>query len=640
MNPYSPLFEAGRIGSLQIENRIVMPAMASQLAEPDGRLSQRLVDYYRARAEGGAGLIITSYASVSADAPLMFNMAISDDSWIEDWRKLIAVLHSGGVRVGIQLMHVGMLYLFAGFVPKGAAMKVPSPVPWVKEDIPTHVLTVEDIEGYIEDFAQAARRARDAGADLVEIHSCHGSLAGMFLSPLLNRRTDEYGGSLENRTRFPRRIIERIRQQVGPGFPIIVRINAGDDLEGGTTPAEAAEQAQILVRAGADAVSVSRGIEFWATTTIPSYLYPNGSMLPLVDEIKKAVAVPVIAAGKLTPELAAETIRSGRADFVALGRPLLADPELPRKLRANRPETVRRCLYCMNCLNQDRRAGRGSCSVNPFLNRESAYPLPPVPHPKRVMVIGGGPAGMQTALLLAQRGHRVSLFEREERLGGQWNIAAAVPEKSAYRAFTDYLERELRRQGVEIHPGTPVNKEIVLREGPDAVVIATGAVPAGLDVPGAAGPNVMQAVDVIAGKARPQGRIAVIGGRFTALETAVMLAERGETVSLIARGSLGTSLERLTLRTLIRRLMDLRVPMYLHAAVLAINPGSVAIRFNEELFELPADTVVLAVGMNPDGALARDLEGLVPEIYTVGDCTKPRNAAAAAYQGAQTAAKI
>lgn len=640
MNPYLPLFEPGRIGSLRIENRIVMPAMASQLADPDGRLSQRLIDYYRARAEGGAGLIITSYASVSADAPLMFNMGIFDDSWIADWRRLIEVLHAGGTRVGIQLMHVGMLYLFAGFVPKGATMKVPSPVPWVKPDIPVQVLTAEDIERYTRDFAQAARRAREAGADLVEIHACHGSLVGMFMSPLLNRRTDEFGGSVANRARFPRQIIERIRHTVGPDFPIIVRINGSDDLEGGTTPSEAAEQARILAAAGADAVSVSRGIEFWATTTIPSYLYPNGPMLPLVDEIRKMVSVPVIAAGKLTPELAGEVVRSGRADFVALGRSLLADPDLPRKLREGRPEAVRRCIYCMNCLNQDRRAGRGSCSVNPFLNRESAYPLLPADRPKRVMVIGGGLAGMQTALLLAERGHRVSLFEREQRLGGQWNIAAAVPEKSAYRTFTDYLERELGRAGVEIHRGVNVSGDLVREHAPEAAVIATGAVPAGLDVPGADGPNVMQAVDVIAGKVHPKGRIAVIGGRFTAIETALLLAERGEKVCLVARAGLGLSLERMTLRALIKKLLDLQVPLYLNTAVLSIHPRGLVVRFNEEVFELPADTVVLAVGMNPNAALAREIEGLVPEVYSVGDCTRPRNAAAVAFQAAQTAAKI
>ncbi|MBM3133493.1 MAG: FAD-binding protein, partial [Chloroflexi bacterium] len=590
--------------------------------------------------KGGVGLIMTSYASVSADAPLMFNMAISDDSWVEDWRRLIDALHACGTKVGIQLMHVGMLYLFAGFVPKGATMKVPSPVPWVKGDIPCHVMTAEDIDRYVEDFARAARRAREAGADLIELHSCHGSLAGMFMSPILNRRRDEYGGNVENRTRFPRRIIERIRETVGPDFPIVIRINGSDDLEGGTTVEEAIQQARILESAGADGLSVSRGIEFWATTTIPSYLYPNGSMLSLVDEIKQAVKSPVIAAGKITPELAAEVIRDGRADFIALGRPLLADPILPAKLSNGRVQEVRRCIYCMNCLNQDRRAGRGSCSVNPFLNRESQYPMNPANRPKKVMVIGGGLAGMQSALLLAERGHNVSLHEKEARLGGQWNIASVVPDKSGHAAFVGYLERNLERSKVEIRLNAEVTGEKVLELKPDAVVIATGAVPAILDIPGARRPNVVQAVDVIAGKSHPKGRVVVLGGRFTAIETAILLAERGVEVSLVTRGALGLTLERMTLRKLTKRLIDLRVPLYLNTAVLEINESTVAIRFNEEVFELPADTAVLAVGMNPQNELARELDGLVPEVHTVGDCVKPRNAAAVAYQAAQVAARI
>ncbi len=640
MADFSALFQPGRIGSLELDNRLVMPAMASQLPEPDGHLSDRLLDYYRARAKGGIGLIIPAYAGVSADAPLMFNMAIYDDIWLEDWRRLVNTIHESGVKIGIQLMHVGMLYLFAGFVPKGFTMKIPSEMPWLTDSLPCEVITKENIERYVDDFAQAALRAKKAGADMVEIHSCHGSLAGMLMTPILNRRTDEYGGSLTKRTRFPREVIERIKQICGQDFPVSIRINGSDDLDGGTTPQEAAQQAVILQSAGADVISVSRGIEFWSSTTIPSYLYPNGSMLELVDEIKKAVRIPVMAAGKITPELAAETVANGRADFIAMGRPLLADPELPNKLREGRADEVRRCIYCNNCLNQDRRAGRGSCSVNPFLNRESQLPLKQADPIKNVMIVGGGLAGMQTAAILAERGHKVALYEKEPELGGQWNIAAAIPEKVHFSTLIEHLKQSLQKHAVEIQTGTIITREKILDIKPDTVIIATGATPAMPNISGIDCSNVVQALDVIAGKVNPEGRIVVLGGRYTAIEVVIQLAKKGKEVSLVTRGKLGLTLERMTLRALEKILIDLRIPLYLHTQVLEITEQSVIVRIGNEVASLPVDTVVLALGMEPENSLAQELEGIVPEVYTVGDCVKPRNAASVAYQAAQLAAKI
>ncbi|MFO8010888.1 MAG: FAD-dependent oxidoreductase [Dehalococcoidia bacterium] len=640
MIDYSSLFQPGKIGSVELGNRIIMPAMASQLSEPDGRLSKRLLDYYLARASGGVGMIIPAYAAVSDDSPLMFNMAIYDDEWIDEWRKLVDAIHQYGVKVGIQLMHVGMLYLFAGFVPKGTTMKVASETPWLREDMPHQVLTIPEIERYVDDFSQAARRASEAGADMVEIHSCHGSLAGMFMSPITNQRTDDYGGSVEKRSRFPCEVIERIRERVGPDLPIIMRINGSDDLEGGTTPEEAARQAAILESAGANAISVSRGIEFWATTTIPSYLYPPGSMLPLVDEIKKLVDIPVIAAGRIDAELASEVIEQERADFVAMGRPLLADPQLPNKLRQNRPDDIRRCIYCMNCLNQDRRKGRGSCSVNPFLNRESRLPMSPANPRKKVLVAGGGLAGMHTAVLLAERGHNVSIYERESILGGQWNTASAVPGKNHFSTIIDQLERTLRNLSVEINTEFEVTRDMVIRLEPDVVVVASGANPATLNVPGATGKNVIQGIDVLSGKIQPKGETAVIGGRYTAIDVAILLAKKLDSVRLVTRASLGLTMERMTFRTLLNELVSLRVPLYLNTTVLEITEKSVIALFNEELIRIPADTVVMAVGMQPENTLVQQLEGSGLDFHTVGDCTKPRNAAAAAYQAAQLATRI
>jgi len=429
-----------------------------------------------------------------------------------------------------------------------------------------------------------------------------------------------------------------MKEKTGAEFPITVRINGTDDVEGGVTADEVLRQAVILEAAGADAISVSAGFEFWSPLTMPCYVVPEGPQVPFAEKIKRTVKVPVITAGKIGPELAEEIVRDGRADFVAMGRPLLADPDLPNKLREGRREDVRSCIYCNNCL----RIGYGFCSVNPFLYREGRFPPTQARHSRRVMIVGGGLAGMQAAVFLAQRGHQVSLFEKESKLGGQWNIASAMPGKEGYASFTDYLRRSLDRYGVSIKLGTRVTKGEVVTIKPDVLVVATGANPQMLDVPGCKGTNVVQANDIINGEAEAKGKVVLIGGRLMGMELAVWLAEQGKEVSLVTRSKLGgrVAVERYAYRALTRQLIDLRVPLYQNTAVLEITQNGVVIGFGEGIFLLPADTVILAVGVESDNRLAQELQGLVPEIYTIGDCREPLDAAAAAYDAAKIAFSI
>ncbi len=643
MDKFSSLFQTGSIGTLRLKNRIIMPAMGTQLADADGKATDRLLNYYRTRARGGVGLVTPQFASVSPDSTIAFTMALHNDSHIPDWREVVDAVHEAGAKTCIQLMHMGMLFLYAGLVPENETIKVPSVMPWLESGKPYHELSEEDIDRYVEDFAAAAGRAKKAGADLVELHACHGCLVSTFLSPVTNRRTDRYGGSVENRTRFARRILERIRETVGKDFPLSVRINATDDMEGGITLDEATRQAVILEAAGADAINISAGLEYWSTLSMPCYPFPEGPMVPLAAKVKEAVQVPVIVAGKINAEMAEQVLSEGKADFIAMARPLLADPELPNKVGEGHPEEVRRCIYCNNCLKQDPNAGPGACSVNPYLYREAKYPAAPAQSPKKVMVVGGGLAGMQTAIVLAQRGHQVSLYEGKPELGGQWNIACATPGKESYTTFTDYLRRMLDRHHVAVSLGTEVNREKVLEMKPDVVVVATGAVPVGLRVPGAGGANVVQGHDVIEGKAEVKGKVVVVGGRFIGMEVAIWLAEQGRDVSLVTRAGLGENgikLEKLSFHTLARRLLELRVPLYLNSSVLEITEKAVVIPLSNGIFSLPADTVILAVGMRSVNHLAQELEGVVPEVHTVGDCVRPRDAAEVAYQAARLGANI
>ena len=598
---------------------------------------------FRPRAAGGVGLVITSFASVSCDTSFPMTLHISDDSYIPGLAKLVEAIHEAGSKVCIQLMHPGMLLLFSGYVPEGMSIKTPSITPWLRPDLPRDEIGQADIDRYVEDFAEAARRARDAGADAVELHASNGCLVSTFLSPVTNRRTDEYGGSVENRARFARRIVERTKEKVGKDFPVIVRLNVSDDMAGGVTPDEVVEQARILESAGTDAINVSSGLEYWTTSTIPCYLFPDGPMLPMTERLKQSLNIPLLAAGKISPELGEQIVAEGKADFIVLGRPLLADPELPNKIREGHAEDVWPCIYCNNCVIVDPDIFPGACSVNPFAFREAGYPQPVTDTPKNVMVVGGGLAGMRVALLLAERGHRVSLYERRPDLGGQWNIASTTPGKERYASLTDRLRRALVEYGVEFTTGVTVTREMVAQRNPDAVVVATGAVPAGLNVPGATAPHVVQSNDVLAGTAQANGRVVVVGGRFTGMEVAMTLKEQGRDVCLVTQAGLGENgvkLEQMTFRTVARRLLDLRVPLYLHSTVLEITDRAVVMTLGGNIYSLEADTVILAVGMRPEDRLARELEDVVPELHTLGDCVQPRDAAVAALRAAELAASI
>ena len=484
----STLFEPIVLRGVDIPNRIVLPSMTTRLATAEGAITAELIRYYEARAEGGAGLITVEMCSpAAAGRHRKHELGILHDGFVPGLRELTSRIKAAGARAAIQIGHAG------GHTREdvtGVPPVAPSALPHQVQEVDVRtvvprVLTVDGIREVVTAFAEAADRARRAGFDVVEIHGAHGYLIAQFLSPLDNRRTDEYGGSLRHRARIALEVLQACRKRVGD-FPLVFRFSADEYAPGGLTLDEACELAPWLVEAGADALHVTGGCyrsRPSGALMIPPMGYPAATFLHLARAIKARVAVPVIAVGRLhDPAVVEQLLVEGQADMVALGRQLIADPEWPRKVREGRLDEIRPCVACNTCVDGMREGDRLHCLVNPLAARESEFELRPARRPRSVLVVGGGPAGMETARVLALRGHRVTLVNRERELGGQLRLAAKAPvfqnvetDAAVLLKVVAFLGRQLAKVGVDVRLGRTVTTGLVWELRPEVVVLATGA---------------------------------------------------------------------------------------------------------------------------------------------------------------------
>ncbi len=653
------LFQPITIGNIELNNRIVMAPLGIgfTFATEDGSVTDRFIAFYEARAKGGVGLIQLTVAALGRPhatglvfAPGM--LSIIDDEHIPSAKKFVDAIHAHGTKVSFQITHHGSATARA--VQQRPPVKYPELMRVVTATgttdpvtgFQTHSMTREEIHDVTEAFGLAARRGKAAGFDAVRIQGCHAYLIRQFLSPRTNKRTDEYGGSIENRARLACEIIKRVRKEVGDGFPIIFRMNGDEHLEGGITLEEAVEHAKLFVEAGVDVLDVSSGPPETSHWQYPIMFQESGCLVPSAAAIKKAVNVPVMAVGKINVENGERILQEGSADLIQMGRPLMADPDLANKAREGRLEDIRPCIFCGHCQAGGPGAGYANCSVNMEMGKELEYRIEPAEKKKKVMVIGGGPAGMEAARTLAERGHETSLYEKSGNLGGQWKIVANhLPEE---QSLVDYLSNGLKKAGVNVFLNQEVTKETVRENGPDAVVVAAGSIPTSLDIPGIDGENVVQATDVLMGKADVGQNVVVVGGRIVGLSAALYLAEQGKNVSVITRSDIARGLNRNMKNTLIEFLIRNGVRLYPKATPDSITENGVNVwwttseeplRDNVFIF-LKADTVVLAVGAENSDQLISKLEGVVPEIYPVGDCAGKRSVFAAIRGGSETGRTI
>lgn len=642
------LLEPGRIGSLELKNRLIYSAMGLNSGDGRGFITERTIVSLEERARHGIGLVYApgAYCHVPGGEHGT-TISLSSDEYIPSLRRLTTRIKALGAAAGIQIGARGTRLEGHGQTCAPSSMRFA-----YEEQIP-RALEVEEISGFITAFADAAVRAREAGFDIIELHACTGKLLSMFLSPYSNHRTDQYGGSYENRIRFVRETVEAMRHAVGDDFPLVVRLTVDDRLEGGLEEKDGIRIATDLCRAGVDGVQVSAGTQERIWNISSCYYYPEGNLLPFAAHVRHELGnvfgegtKAVIAMSKLgLPGLAEKALQEGMGDFVSLGRPLLADPEWLPKVLAGKEDSIRRCLGCLNCFTYARRPALRNmgtaCTVNPALLRENTFRICPSDSPRNILVAGGGLAGMEAALTLAQRGHMVELHEAGPRLGGQWIAASAGERKGEYRQLLHWYERELTRAGVAVFLNSQVNGSMLadkITAGVRALVVATGAEPNELRCTrlGSRQPEVVQGVDVLLNRATCGKRVVVIGGRYIGMEVAVKLAGEGKSVSLVDAAHIAQGTNPRISGIYLDQLIKWGVALFSEAPVIRLTPKGVDIAYLGALHSLPADTVVTAIGTHSVKGLETEAVRLGLEYRLIGDARHIGDALEAIREGAET----
>ncbi len=648
---YSKLFSEGKIGSLSTKNRVVMSAVGISLANMDGTPTDEIIAYYAERAKGGVGLIINEYTRVmdeNGGIAAVRQLGLTSDDKIPAFKKMTDAVHAHGAKIFAQLHHAGRegMNAFNEF----KTLPAPSVKACALVLQATHAMTIEEIKDMQNRFIDAAVRAEKAGYDGVELHGAHGYLIGQFLSPYSNLRTDEYGGSLENRCRFAVEIIEGIRAKL-PNYPISIRLSVSEFLKaiGKMEPCleveETVEIAKILEKAGVDIINISSGLYETANTVVEPMSFEEGWLSELVKTVKNAVSIPVMGRGVIrTPEFAEKLLADGSQDFIVMGRTHLADPEWSNKAKEGRECEIRKCISCLHCFETYLGAmGTGvpvECAVNPRTAHETKYTeLKQDGNGRVVAVVGAGPAGMEAAITLAKRGFKPVVFEKEAEVGGQLQLANKPPHKDKINWLIENQKSELARLGVEVKYNTEATVENLQAVSPYAVVVATGGRALVPNIPGVDKANVCSSTDILTGKVKLENKkVAVVGSGMTGLETTELLNETGNQCTVVEM------LPAIGAGAYMQNLLD--VKMRLDAQGTSYRPfhrldavldGKLELTNMASIkkAELETEYVVIALGTASNKELAENLKGKFDKVVSVGDANKVgriANAIASGYE--------
>lgn len=662
---YAKLFEPIKIKDVEIKNRYSMAPMGPiGFVDDDGAFTEEGIDYYVERARGGTGLIITGICNADSEIektirPFIPCPTMNPSAFIMSGSIMTERVHAYNAKIFLQLT--------AGFGRAG----IPG---WIKTalapseidnrwdpDIKHRSMTVEEITQMVNQFAESAAIAKKAGFDGVEVHAVHeGYLLDQFTIALYNKRTDKYGGSLENRLRFPVEIVQAIKAACGENYPVSVRFSLKGFVKGirqGALPGEEFEEmgrdieeglqtAKVLVEAGYDALNVDVGTyDSWYWNHPPMY-FEDGMYLPYSKLVKEAVDVPVIVAGRMdNPELAARALEEGLADIISLGRPLLADAHIPNKVRSGKVETIRPCLSCHDgCMDRIAQSLPLSCAVNPSCGREVKYAVEPARNKKKVLVVGGGIAGMEAARVTALRGHDVTIYEKGDQLGGVV-IPGGMPSfKKDDHALIHWYEQELSQQKVKVQYHTEATKDLVMKENADTVIIATGSKPILPDIPGKDLNTVVTAEKILLNDEQAGNSIVVIGGGLVGCETALWLAQKGKKVTIVEAASdiCGGphGIPFMTYDMLKDLLAYNNVEIMKNSIVSEVTAEGVIVKTKDGSVSVNADTIILSVGYTSDNKLYKELEFDIEDLYLLGDAKQVRNIMYAIWDAYEVARQI
>lgn len=644
---FNDLFSPIKIRGMEIRNRIEFPAMGTKMVKDEKVVTDQLINYHAARSLGGNGLNFTEVCSVYDKAAPKNFLALSDDKYIPGMKKLADAIHEGGAKAGVQLWLGGSAVLFGD---QTSMVVVPSDFKVEGTDYVIKAASKEIINECIKAFGDAAKRAVEAGYDTVEFHAGHNYTPHSFLSKAFNKRMDEYGGSLENRARFLLECIKSIRENIPEDMPLFMRIDAHDDcVEDGLTIEEVIQFCKWAKEAGVDVLDVSRGNFSSAAVKyeVPPVDVPRGFNVENAARIKKETGMITVAVGRINdPEQADEIIRSGKADMVVMGRAQLADPEFCNKAKNGNVDDIVRCVGCnQGCYDgfTNPNAPFITCMRNPALGREAEFVINKTDNPKNVLIVGGGVAGLEAAIELKDRGHNPILCEASDSLGGQFVLAGAAPRKEEMKEAAIAMGEMAKRKGVEIKLSTPVNAEVIEDINPDEVIIAAGAEPIKLNVPGANLPHVTNSHDILAGKARVNGDIVVIGGGLVGLEVAEYLSGNVNKITVVEMlNEVAKDLGQLRKICVMESLYHEGIKTITEAKCVEIKEKSIVIDRNGVVEEVPCDSVIVAIG-----ARSRNFESIsdyckennIP-YHVIGDAVRARRALNCIEEASEVARRI
>jgi len=614
------LLSPGKIGSLELKNRVMFSPMGSSFPSYDGHVDDVYVKYAEARAKGGCALVSVEFSAVHANGEPPTLAGIYDDSYIPGLQKIVEAVHKHDAKALIQLAHCGRQLW--GTPPHGEAVAA-SPLPCMASGTVAREMTEEDIWEAIEAFGDAALRAIKAGFDAIEVHCAHGYLIQNFLSPYSNIRTDAWGGSFENRSRFAREVMRNIRKKVGPNYPVITRISGWEVVPGGLTIEDQIEFAKMLEAEGSDAIDVSVGVYGYQHYLIPPIDMPIGLNVENAVKIKEHVNIPVMVVGRINDPIYAENlIAQGKVDFVVMGRGLLADPEFVNKFAEGRLDDIVKCVGCMEgCFKNSLMAKPITCMRNPEAGHEAEFEFKEAETKKKILVAGGGPGGLEAATRLQRRGHEVTLYEKSSSLGGLFALAGVAPRKHEMTEAALQMGRIAERAGVKIVLQTEVTPELIEEQKPDVVIVATGSTPSIPAIPGVDSPNVVTGLEILRGTATAKRKVVVIGGNVVGCEVADLLSSNGKDVTILeATDTICGDLDFVRQGRMFESLDATAVKRFTEAKCSSIQADKVTfIQNGTEQTITGVGTVVIATGSKPNDVLSDYLNQHDIEHYVIGD---------------------